>query len=96
VRTNDKRFFAVILILAGAGVAHSLMSRPAAVLIPVLVLGTVFLLYKYPPGRWRRRGVRRDGPGRPPGSRPRNRRGAAGRVKLRVIPGRKKDDPPRH
>jgi hypothetical protein len=93
MRTNDKRFFSLILILAAIGIVYSLAKRPSAVVIPILVLGTVFLLYKFPPASWRRKGAPRSGAGRPRPSPPRKKRSAGG-VKLRVIPGRKKDEPP--
>lgn len=96
MRPNDKRILMAILALAAIGILYRLMIRPADMIIPVLVLGTVFLLYKFPPGRWRRRGGFRRSPGaRPPAPGPRHKARAGRKAKFRVIPGNKKDDPPR-
>lgn len=95
MRPRDKRLLTVIVILAAIGLLHMVYANPSGMLIPVLVLGTVFLLYKYPPRRWRRRGPRRHGP-RGPSSGTKGRTGHRNKTKLRVIRGNKKDDPPRY
>jgi hypothetical protein len=96
MRLYDRRFIIVILVLAAIGILYRLVTHPSGMLIPVLVLGTVFLLYKFPPGRWRRRGgYRRDAAPRPPASASGNRRQNRNKAKFRVIPGNKKDDPSR-
>lgn len=43
----------VFLILIVIGILKAAAARPAAILIPVVVFGIVFLLYKYPPARFR-------------------------------------------
>lgn len=95
MRRNDKRFLTVILVLAAIGIAYRLLVHPSRLLVPVLVLGTVFLLYKYPPSSWRRRPRQGRGPHRPAAGR-RDKPRTYNKTKFRVIRGNKKDDPPRH
>jgi hypothetical protein len=95
MRLNDRRFITVILVLAAVGILYRLITQPSGMLIPVLVLGTVFLLYKFPPSRWRRRGGYRSAAPRPPASAAGNHRQNRKKAKFRVIPGNKKDDPAR-
>lgn len=98
MRPRDRRLLTIFLVLAALGVLHLLISRPSTMLLPVLVLGTLFVLYKFPPRRWRRRSARRPGPHAPSArtTRTRGSAGKRGRAKLRVIRGNKKDDPPPH
>lgn len=99
MRPRDRRLLYLFLALAALGVLHLLITRPATMILPALVLGTIFVLYKFPPGRWRRRGPRQRQPGPRSSSKYATRTGGSAgkrgsRVKLRVIRGNKKDGPP--
>lgn len=80
---------AVLLILAAIGAAAMLIRAPGQLIIPLVVFGIIFLLYKFPPGR-SRRGYR------PPPSPGRSRRHAQPARKkpapFKVIEGSRKDD----
>lgn len=94
MRLNDKRFVTFILALAAIGILYRLFTHPSGMLIPVLVLGTAFLLYKYPPARWRRFRLsrRHPDPRKPAGPRHKTRN-RHDRPQFRVIRGNKKDGP---
>jgi len=84
---------AILLTLAAIGFVTMLIRYPAQLVIPAVVFGIVFLLYKFPPGRYRRREYRAPRPSA------RDRRksgsGAAARrktVPFRVIDGGRDDD----
>lgn len=51
--------FWTAIILAAFAIVDGLFARgsinPISVLIPVLVLGTIFILYKYPPKKYRKK-----------------------------------------
>ena len=87
----------VIFGLIALGILYKLGRNPQGILIPVLVLGGVFLLYKFPPHRWRsliwnaetffRKNARND------------RKKRIRKAKFRVIPGSKPrdgDDAPKY
>ncbi|WP_042162712.1 hypothetical protein [Paenibacillus gorillae] len=44
----------IVVILFAIGLLDSFTSNPAAYLIPIVVLGGIFLLYKFPPSSWGR------------------------------------------
>jgi hypothetical protein len=46
----------VIYGLLALGIFARLFTRPGPMLIPILVFGIIFLLYKYPPGRFQKNG----------------------------------------
>ena len=46
--------FIVIMALAALGVVYSILNGKYGLLIPVIVFGLVFLLLKFPPGRYRK------------------------------------------
>ncbi|MDQ0058312.1 hypothetical protein [Paenibacillus harenae] len=50
-----------ILILIVIGVWFSITTNPLGFILPVVILGAIFLLYKYPPSFLQ--GYRRTGPG---------------------------------
>jgi len=81
----------VILGLALIGVATMAMQ----LIIPILVFGVIFLLYKYPPNRWRKPSFAsrsaKPGAGRTKEKRTRN-------ASFRVIDGNKgsSDEPPKY
>jgi len=94
---KEKLLFYVLIGLAVIGALRLIFQNPGRALIPILVFGGIFLLYKYPPHKWRMlwfqaqskyfgstRGVR--------GGR------RMKRAKFRVIPGTKKDgdEPPKY
>lgn len=79
------------------GITASLVSSPTRLIIPLVIFGGVFLLWKYPPARWRvQRRPTRSSP--PAGSRGKSARDKRKQVPFKVIQGNKKDekdpDPP--
>jgi len=81
---------AILLTLAAIGLVAMLIDRPIDLIIPAVVFGIVFLLYKFPPGRSRRE----YRPPRP-SARERQKTGAASRRKsapFKVIEGGRDDD----
>lgn len=89
---NRRRLAYAVFILIAVGILYQFALNPSGMIIPLLVFGAVFLLYKYPPSRIRRelgRFTRPRGPETPK----RNVK----KAKFRVIRGNKKDDdPPRY
>jgi len=87
--------FYVIIGLLAIGVISMIVRNPGAAVIPVLVFGVVFLLYKFPPDRWR--GLLRGAGDRFSGNSAR-RSPNVKKAKFRVIPGSKpdRDDPPKY
>lgn len=81
-------FFIVILVLMVIGIMANLMKRPFDLIIAIVIFGGVFVLWKYPPARWRNMGRRKP---LPPSS---GRRVKEKRknVPFRVIQGNKRDD----
>jgi len=79
-----------ILILIG------IISSISQLLIPIIVLGTIFLLFKFPPNRWKFKSRPKYKPGRLAREREEAARKAARRreLKFRVIEGNKKNDSP--
>ena len=88
---HQKTLFYVLAGLAAIGVLSMIAQNPGGALIPVLVLGGVFLLYKYPPQRWKGLRFRDGAKGWNASSGPRKAR-ATKRAKFTVIPGNKRDD----
>ncbi|TLS52979.1 hypothetical protein FE782_06300 [Paenibacillus antri] len=86
--------FYVIVGLIAIGILSMIVRNPSGAIIPVVVLGGVFLLYKYPPQRWKfLRNDRRDGSGMWGASDGGVRKGrTTKRAKFRVIQGNKPDD----
>lgn len=83
-----RRKFSPIEIAIGILIALGLLYSLKALFIPILVLGAIFLLYKFPPSRWKKPSVRR-GPVK----------GKTKNAKFRVINGTKdsdKDDFPKY
>lgn len=81
---------AILLTLAAIGLVAMVIRAPGQLIIPAVVFGIVFLLYKFPPGRGRRnhRAPR-------PSARDRRKTGAASRRKsapFKVIEGGRDDD----
>jgi hypothetical protein len=81
---------AILLTLAAIGLVTMLIRAPGKFIIPAVVFGIVFLLYKFPPGR-RARNYRAPRPF----ARDRRKTGAAPRRKsapFKVIEGGRNDD----
>ncbi len=88
---RQKILFYVIVGLIAIGMLSMILQDPAGAIIPVVVLGGVFLLYKYPPQRWKELRFR-AGAHRGSGSAGPRKGRAAKRAKFTVIPGNKRDD----
>ncbi|WP_438448788.1 hypothetical protein [Gorillibacterium sp. sgz5001074] len=85
----------IVFGLLAIGILSAFVTHPAPFIIPILVFGTIFLLYKFPPARWRRRGRTTVKRGADTRHRDRERR----KANFRVIYGNKpdsEDDPPRY
>ena len=87
MRQRYGSFTIILIVLICIGVLTRLMAHPGAFVIPAIVLGIVFLLYKIPPHRWRKKYEYNH----------RTQR----KSRLKVIHGRKRDDddpkpPPYH
>lgn len=95
MRRMDRQriLFYVVIGLIAIGIISMIARNPGAAVIPVVVLGGVFLLYKYPPDRWK--ALFRNAGDRAAGM---NGRRQAKRAKFRVIPGSKqnRDEPPKY
>jgi len=96
---SRKTWMYVILFLIGVGILYQFAINPRGMIIPLAVFGAVYLLYKFPPSRWRQfpsSRWRRD-PGKFAGPRGEKMPGHSVRkAKFRVIRGNKKDgEPPR-
>lgn len=87
--TKQKIVLYVIIGLIAIGLLSRIARNPSAAIIPILVFGGVFLLYKYPPHRWRTmfEQARYGGNDRNP-----RHKGRTKKAKFRVIPGTKRDD----
>lgn len=84
---------AVMLTLIAIGIVATFRESPGMLLIPAVVFGIVFLLYKFPPDRFRKRNFRAPRP--PARDRRKTGAGAASRrktVPFRVIEGGRGDD----
>lgn len=87
-----------ILILIVIGVWFSITTNPLGFILPIVILGAIFLLYKYPPSFLQ--GYRRTGPGQtrvkpgrsPSASKPKTSRPRSKTVPFRVIEGGKDDN----
>jgi len=87
---KQKILFYVILGLIAIGILSALLRNPGSMLIPILVLGGVFLLYKYPPHKWKSFAYRTKPKYAPPSTKEKQRK--TQRAKFRVIQGNKRDD----
>lgn len=103
MKNRIQPWFAVVLVFMAIGLATSLyQGSTGSWLIPAILVAIVFLLYKFPPTRWRNPSKRSRTPVR--GPRPDFRRSANAKSDKRraspftVIEGRKDkdDEPPRY
>ncbi|MGO4274954.1 hypothetical protein AB4Z22_34850 [Paenibacillus sp. TAF58] len=77
-----RRKFSPIEIVIAILIAIGLLVSLRTLFIPILVLGIIFLLYKFPPSRWKKNSTGR-GPAK----------GKRKNAKFRVINGSKDSDP---
>lgn len=93
----------IVLTLIAIGILYNLVKSPGSFLLPVIIFGAIFLLYKFPPARLRRLFTSSSSYSRP---KPKQRTGRSGpaqkkRARFRVIEGNKnnsgdEDEPPRY
>ncbi|MBU7317127.1 MULTISPECIES: hypothetical protein [Paenibacillus] len=89
MRNRNSTVAYVIFGLIAIGILASVLSNPGTFIIPILVFGVIFFLYKFPPNRWRQ-------PKRPSSSR--FQKGKRRNATFRVIQGSKdsSDEPPKY
>lgn len=80
--------FLIILVLMAIGIIGTMMSNPFNLIVAIIIFGGVFLLYKYPPTRWRKTKAHKQSPP-PSGKKTKEKRK---NVPFRVIQGNKRDD----
>lgn len=85
---GQKIWFYVIVGLGVIGILTTLLRDIAGAIIPIVVLGGVFLLYKFPPSKWK--SMMRSASTWTDSNGP--SRHKTKRAKFRVIPGTKRDD----
>lgn len=81
----------VILTLIGVGLFAQMLNNPVQLIIPVVVFGVIYLLYKFPPGGARTSAKPRSKPANrreSQASKPKSRKN----IPFRVIEGGKDDD----
>ncbi|SDD43127.1 hypothetical protein SAMN02799630_03455 [Paenibacillus sp. UNCCL117] len=90
MRNRSNTIAYIIFGLIAIGVLASLFTSPRAFLVPLLVFGAIFLLYKFPPNTWNRQSRK------PPSGR--FAKGKRKNANFRVIPGSKdkQDEPPKY
>lgn len=85
MKTRNNMIYIIIALII-IGIVSQVTSNPSAYIIPIAVIGIVFLLYKFPPGR------RKTSNG--------NSKRNAKKAKFKVIQGNKQDNeeekPPYH
>jgi hypothetical protein len=96
---NRRRHWSIYAIAAllFIGLAGSLVNSPTQLIIPIIIFGAVFLLWKYPPARWRR--TTKHARGYPASqARAKSSKDKRKPIPFKVIQGNKKDekdsDPP--
>ncbi|MFD2116078.1 hypothetical protein ACFSTH_04945 [Paenibacillus yanchengensis] len=85
----------VVLFLTIVGFIVSLKNNFVAFVIPIVILGGIFLLYKYPPETWRKKNTSTRGQQTyysPPKTTNKEKRTRSKKVPFRVIDGNKDDD----
>ncbi|MBP1155061.1 MULTISPECIES: hypothetical protein [unclassified Paenibacillus] len=92
MRNRNSTIAYVIFGLIAIGILFTVLSRPGTLIIPLLVFGIIFWLYKYPPSSWRSK-TRSFTPPRFNGSKAKRKNAT-----FRVINGRKdgSDEPPKY
>lgn len=81
MRNRSNTVTTIIVVLIVLGLLNMMRMNPKAFLIPLIVFGVIFLLWKYPPDTWRRSSSTKS-------STERNRRNVQ-KAKFRVIKGSK-------
>ena len=91
MRHRNSTIAYIVFGLIGIGILASVFSNPGAFILPVLVFSIIFLLYKFPPSRWKRPTVK-------PGKGSRFQKGRRKNATFRVINGSKSssDEPPKY
>jgi len=81
----------IIFGLIAIGILSNLLGNPGPFIIPLVVFGIVFYLYKFPPNRFRKRSSARS-------TKQPSKTNTNKRTTFRVIRGNKRDDddPPRY
>ncbi|TVY11473.1 hypothetical protein [Paenibacillus cremeus] len=89
MRNRQSTLAYIIFGLIAIGILANIFANPGAFIIPVLVFGVIFWLYKFPPNRWR------NGSGR---TQARYSKGKRRNATFRVINGNKdgSDEPPKY
>jgi uncharacterized protein YpmB len=94
-KQRQQLWFYVFVGLAAIGILNAITVNPMGVILPVVVIGAIFLLYKYPPSRWRsmrqssRTQMYKTSDGR---NADKKRSTTTKRAKFRVIRGTKRED----
>lgn len=78
----------LILVLMAIGIFSTMMSNPFNLIIAIVIFGGIFVLYKYPPARWRKSKQRKPSPSSS-GKKTKEKRK---NIPFRVIQGNKRDD----
>jgi len=81
--------FIVLIVLMAVGIIYSLKDNPFNLVVAAVIFGGVFLLYKFPPARWRKSQSRKPAP---PSSSRSKAKPKRKHVPFRVIQGNKRDD----
>jgi len=79
-------FMAVILALVLIGVIRQATTNPAALILPLAVIGVLLLMVKYPPTRWRRTFRRKRSPGVPRRNPSSSKTARLSKTKGKVVP----------
>lgn len=79
-----------IAALLVIGITVSLANRPSQLIIPLVIFGGVFLLWKYPPNRWRQQRKHTRSTSSP--NRAKSARDKRKPMPFKVIQGNKKDE----
>jgi hypothetical protein len=90
MRRRYSAFTIILLVLIGIGILTRLLTRPEAFLLPVVVLGIIFLLYKFPPHRWKSMNLSTSAKPKHYGYKQDSK--AKRKNKFKVIQGNKKDE----
>lgn len=82
-------FIIVILVLMVIGIMDRMMASPFELIMAIVIFGGVFVLWKYPPARWRKTKMRKNSAPPSSGKKAKDKRK---HVPFRVIQGNKRDD----
>ncbi|MDF2720424.1 MAG: hypothetical protein K0Q59_99 [Paenibacillus sp.] len=94
MRRRIHPFILVILVLMVIGIMNRMMVNPFQLIMAIVIFGGVFLLWKFPPARWRKPKQRKPSPSASSAKKAKEKRKD---IPFRVIQGGNKrddDDPP--